>query len=221
MANSYLPRAEAELVAWLENFSATLTAFGTGLGFSAGEIAAMGSSVTAYSNAVTVVAGAETGLRTAVADRDEKKEAVLALVRAAVPRLQAAPAMTDQTREYFGITVRDAQPTPAGPPATRPVLQVGLAQLYSLVISFADEGTPTKRAKPDGVMGILVQYKKGGDAPAADADWKMLAIDTNTPYTAVFDSADAGAAVWLRGCWLSTRQERGPWSATSSARIPG
>ncbi|MBI4578103.1 MAG: hypothetical protein HY718_00280 [Planctomycetes bacterium] len=70
-------------------------------------------------------------------------------------------------------------------------------------------------------MGSLLEYKKGGEPPAADADWRMLAIDTNTSYSAVFDSDDAGQAVWLRGCWLSTRQERGPWSATNSARIPG
>ena len=33
--------------------------------------------------------------------------------------------------------------------------------------------------------------------------------------------SQAGQVVWLRGCRLSTRQERGPWSATSTARVPG
>jgi len=55
----------------------------------------------------------------------------------------------------------------------------------------------------------------------APMDWKMLAIAANPPYTAVFDSADAGQVVWLRGYWLSIRQERGSRSATSTARVPG
>jgi hypothetical protein len=49
----------------------------------------------------------------------------------------------------------------------------------------------------------------------------FVALDTRTPYVVHFDGADGGKVVtyWLR--WVSTRDDRGPWSAAVAATVPG
>jgi len=53
----------------------------------------------------------------------------------------------------MGITVPDREGTPEGPPKTRPVVSVDTSQRLQHTIAFADESTPTRKAKPAGVMG--------------------------------------------------------------------
>lgn len=88
-------------------------------------------------------------------------------------------------------------------------------------INFFDEGTPNKKAKPEGVHGCEIWAKIGGDAPKDQSELAYLATDTGSPYLKPFTSPDAGktAYYWLR--WVNTKGEQGPWSAPVSAMIAG
>ncbi len=48
-----------------------------------------------------------------------------------------------------------------------------------------------------------------------------LATGTKTPYTAIFDAADAGKSVYFIGLWENTKGETGPLSDVLRAIIPG
>jgi hypothetical protein len=47
----------------------------------------------------------------------------------------------------------------------------------------------------------------------------FLAVDTRTPYTAVYDGADGGKTAHYMLRWVNTNGEKGPWSETASATI--
>ena len=136
-----------------------------------------------------------------------------------VARLQASPDVDDAERAALGITVPDTTPTPVGPPETRPVVSVDTSQRLQHTLSFADELTPTRTAKPAGVRGAQVWVKIGDPAPVDPSELTYLATDTRTPYVAACGGAGANKVAHYMLRWESTRGEPGPWSETGSATI--
>jgi hypothetical protein len=177
------------------------------LGLVAGDVTpctdAMGVWMSAYPAHITAQANAESA------------------VRELVRRLQASPAVSDEEREALGITVRDTEPTPIGPPVSRPVGEVDTSQRRRHIIEFRDEGSARSKAKPDGVMACEVWVKLGDPAPLDLEELRFLATDSKTPYTAAYDGEDAGKTAHYMLRWISTRNEPGPWSETVSATIGG
>ena len=113
--------------------------------------------------------------------------------------------------------MRDAQPTFAPAPTTRPLVKVDFSKRLRHTIRYADESTPTRRARPRGVIGAEVWVKV---APPGDPDeLKFLLLSTRTPTVANFTGPDGGQTAHYMLRWLSTRGEAGPWSETASATI--
>jgi hypothetical protein len=78
--------------------------------------------------------------------------------------------------------------------------------------------TPTRKAKPAGVMGAEIWVKIG--PPQVDpSELTFLAVDTRTPPTTDFDGADGGKQAHYMLRWVNTRGETGPWSETATATI--
>ena len=142
-----------------------------------------------------------------------------ALLRALVRRLQASAAVSDAEREALGITVPDLGATAAATPTTRPLCQVDARQRLQHTINFTDEATPTRRAKPAGVMGAQIWLKIGPTPPVDPGELTFLAVDTRSPYTADFDGEDGGKQAHYMLRWVNTRGETGPWSETATATI--
>jgi hypothetical protein len=97
-------------------------------------------------------------------------------------RLQASAQVDHAERQALGITVRDTEPTPVGPPETRPVLAAGTRQRLRILVSFYDEGASGQKAKPAGVRGCEIWVKVDGAPPADVDECQYLATDTATPY---------------------------------------
>jgi hypothetical protein len=159
-------------------------------------------------------------------------------IRPLVRRLQASPDVDDAGRAAMGITVPDQELSPkGGPPTSRPVVKVDTSQRLQHTIHFTDEATPTRKARPAGVMGAeairaapvrkrsarLVRARvvspqplphgRGSvqDPPPADPDeLTFLAVDTRTPYTTDFDGADADKTAHYMLRWVSMTGEKGP-----------
>jgi hypothetical protein len=86
-------------------------------------------------------------------------------------------------------------------------------------LRFVDSATPTRKAKPAGVLGVEIWNKVGETPPASEGDLRFVAVDTSAPYVLNFPVADGGktAYYWLR--WVSPTGERGPWSEQAAATI--
>lgn len=217
----YIPRPDNDFLAWERNFITYALGNLVALGLVAGDLTPISAAQGTFEDALAANDAAQAAAQAARQLKVDQRAAFETLLRALVKRLQASSAVDDSERQALGITVRDAEPTPIAAPTTRPVLTLGLSQLYQITVGFADEGTPTKKAKPAGVQGILLQSATGATPPASDAAWTFLALDTATPYLMAFDSAQAGTTVWFRGCWINSKSEQGPWSMAVSAKVPG
>lgn len=217
----YIPASDAELDAWQRNFLSYTDAHLTELGLTAADLNLSLGARNAWATAFAAHIAAQAAAQNARTAKDDARDVLERNLRALVRRIQAAPSVSDAQRQSLGITVRDPSRAPAGAPTSRPVANVDAGQRMRHTIAFVDEGTPTSKAKPDGVMGAEIWVKVGGPPPIDPSECRFLSLDTRTPYVAEYDGADAGKTAYYLLRWMSTRSEPGPWSGTVSATIAG
>jgi hypothetical protein len=214
----YIPAPDADFNAWQINFVTYANANLAALGLVAADLtpvtAAQATWATAYPAHVAAVAAAQSAKQA----KSGARNAYVAVVRALVRRLQASPSVSDAERASLGITV-PGQGGPIPAPNSRPLVAVECGQRLQHTLRFVDENSPTRRAKPDGVLGAEIWAKVGTAPPVNEAELRFVAVDTATPYTLNFESADGGknAYYWLR--WVSPTGQRGPWSEQAAATI--
>ncbi|MBW8017598.1 MAG: hypothetical protein FVQ82_15575 [Planctomycetes bacterium] len=216
----YIPSSDGDFDAWQANFITYASANAAALGLDPlVDIPPLTAAQTTWTADRAAHTAAQAAAESARQAKDAGRGGLEGVIRPLVARLQASPEVDDAERQASGITVRDTIPTPVGPPLTRPVASVDTRERLQHTISFADEATPTRRAKPAGVRGAQIWVKIGDPAPLDPSELTFLATDTRTPYLATFDGADAKKVAHYMLRWESTRGETGPWSETASATI--
>ena len=215
----YIPASDGTFDTWQGVFVTYAIANATALGLAPADVAALSVARTSWTSAFVAHGTAQASAESARQMKDDARDGLVGTVRSLVRQMQSNPAVTDAQRQAMGITVYDATRTAAPSPTTRPVVTVDTSLRLRHVIAFADEGTPTKKAKPAGVMGAELWVKIGDPPPTGPSELTFLSVDTRTPYTADFDGADAGKTAHYMVRWTNTRGEKGPWSETASATI--
>lgn len=220
MAVDYIPQADGSFHSWQNNFVAYASANAAALGLDPlTDIPPLTDAQTVWAADYPANATAQAAAQSARQAKDAARSAFEVVIRSLVARLQASPDVDDTERQALGITVRDVTPTAAAVPTTRPLVTVDTSQRLRHVIAFVDELTPTRTAKPAGVMGAEVWVKIGDPAPTDPSELTFLAVDTRTPYTADYTGDDANKVAHYMLRWINTRGEKGPWSETASATI--
>ena len=215
----YIPHADPAFDTWQQNFITYLGAHYTDLGLAPEEIVPPITAQTTWTSDYAAHATAQAAAQSARQAKDDARTAFEDAIRSLVRRLQASPDVDDTEREAMGITVADTTATAAAEPASRPLVSVDTSQRLRHVIAFVDENTPTRKAKPKGVMGVELWVKIGDPVPTDPAELTFLAVDTRTPYTADYGGEDGGKTAHYMLRWVNTTGEKGPWSETASATI--
>jgi hypothetical protein len=89
-------------------------------------------------------------------------------------------------------------------------------------LRLVDESTPTRRARPSGVLGAEVWVKLvGADAPAPTdpAALTFLTMTTKPSFRAEFKAGEGGKTAVYMARWVNTRGEKGPWSDVTTATV--
>ncbi len=147
----YLPAPDAQFTTWQANFVTYANAILVALGLVAGDMTPITTAQTAWGTAYTDNVAKQNAAQAARALKDMKRAAYEGAIRPLVKRLQASASVDDSEKAALGITVPDTIPTPTAVPTSKPVIQVECASRLEQSVGFADEGTPTKKAKPAGV----------------------------------------------------------------------
>ncbi len=215
----YIPAADAAFDSWGTNFVNYITANFAALGLAAADIVAVGTAQATWAVAYPALAAAQSAAQASRQTKDDTRMALETEIRSLTRLLQASPAVDDAERAAMGITVPDTVATAAAVPATRPLVTVDTSQRLRHVIGFADEATPTRKAKPKGVMGAEIWVKIGDPPPTDPNELSFLSVDSRTPYTADYPGADGGKTAHYMLRWVNTNGDKGPWSETASATI--
>lgn len=236
--NDYIPRQSGKFDAWQNNFVAYAEAHAKDLGLSDEDI----DELIEYRNNWEKRYGQLTAARDAFGEAAQHKAAaqsdLTALIRTFAARIQQAAGTTDAMRAALGITIRDPVPTRVRLPGSEPLVSVDTSERLRHTLHFVDSATPTRKAKPYGVMGAEV-WVFVGDATASQVEdveitpagassirrslqpFKFAKIATRTPTVVEFDGDYAGRTASYLLRWLNTRGQPGPASAVASATIVG
>lgn len=210
MANTYLPRKDADLLAWSQNFGAQIATTPEAYGLTLAQEGEFASEQAAYASAYAAANNATTRTTATIQVKNSAKAALIAKIRELVDICQAWPEMTDDKRALLQITIRDNTPTPVPVPETSPVINVLSVSGYNITIKLQDADS-SRRARPEYVVGATV-FTYVGEAPPADlSDWKF---EGNVRKTVVElempSSVGPGSKVWITAFWRNNRDESGP-----------
>lgn len=222
MTDRYIPDADSAFDSWQANFVAYVSAHFFDLGLPLVVATQLNTAKSEWELAFADHVAARAAAKAARNDKDAKRRAYIRLIREVTRRIQAHDNTTDADRAGLGITIPDTDPTPVGPPATRPVVKVDFSARLRHRIGFADEQTPTRRAKPKGILGAEVWVKltdAGDPPPAGPVELTFLMLSTRTPAVAEYRGEDAGKTAHYMVRWLNRRGDPGPWSETASATV--
>lgn len=218
---SYIPAPDADFDNWQDNFVTYANAHLVALGLVAGDMTPVTTAQSSWKVVYPAHLTAIVAASAAKVVKDNSRNAYEAAIRPLVRRLQASTAVDDGERAALGITVPGSSPLPGGPPATMPVVRVQCERLMH-TLSWSDSDTPTRRAKPAGVLGAEIRMALtaiGAPTPVDPGAFTFIALDTATPYLKEFDAADGGKNAHYIARWVNTQQEHGPWSETVSVTV--
>ena len=222
MPYHFIPRSDGAFDVWQANFEAYVQGHHAELGLPADVATRLGDARAGWENAYSEHTAARQAAAAARQVKADRRSDYDRLIREVARRIQADESITDGQRAALDITVRDETPTPAAAPATRPLVKVDFSKRLRHTVSYADEATPTRRARPRGVMGVEVWVKvsaRGEPPPSGPSDLRFLMLSTRTPAITEFTGPEGGKTAHYMLRWLSTRGEAGPWSETASATV--
>ena len=223
MANDYIPGSDTGFQAWGSNFITYANGHLAELGLTPADITAIMTAYMDFSAKLSANVTAQQAAQSARQAKDDARDEFEAAVRQLVRQLQVSPDVDDTERVALGITVRDTIRTAAtGEITSRPIGVVDTSQRLRHEIRFSDEATPTRRAKPAGVMGCEIWVKvtdPGQPAPVSADELRFVTLDSASPYIAEYDGADGGKTAHYMLRWVKSSGEKGPWSETVSATI--
>jgi len=210
----YIPRSEAEKIAWLKHFATWMNVHGTLKGFTAAEITELDTDVSEADTAYDDCEIKEAEFHGGVQLKQHNIADATSLSREYVKRLQADPTMTDQERADAGVTVPDTTQTPTAPGAieevTPPSGFLEFDKRSRVTCHFGpNPQNERENGKPAGVHGMLIQYCRGG-IPEHEADWQTLDIVTRSPHIHVVHE-DEPTTYTYRACWIDNSLRRGPF----------
>ncbi len=214
----YLPGPDADYQAWVTNFVTYANANLAALGLVAADMTPITTNQTIFNTNFAAHITAKAAAKSAQEAKTDARSGLTASIRPLVRRLQASSVVNDAEKAALGITV-SIDPAPIGPPTTAPICSISCGQRLQHTLHFADEMTPTRKAKPAGVLGAEIWHFVGNAPPTTEDQLRFVAVDTNAPFVLNYPSADGGktAYYWLR--WVNPTGERGPWGEQSQATI--
>jgi hypothetical protein len=219
-SKSYLPKAYASLLSWLENFMSYLVENLARFGIPASKVEPLQLKVEAFRTAQAKAEHPNAGKADRL-ERREKADAVSKTVRGFVnANLRYNENVTDEDRVNLGLTIPDTTSTSPHEPGTMPlVTQLNSSVIMRISLHYKDSMS-LSRAKPAGVHGVEIRWSILDAPPVTTADLINSEFSTRTPHTFIFEENQRGKTVWFRLRWENTRGQKGPWSELYSAVIP-
>jgi hypothetical protein len=202
---SFLPRTDAGLLAWANNFIAVVEPVVTTYGLVAADITAFQTLTDAYQTALAACAPGQRS-KGAVAGKNQAKTDLKAKARLLSDRVQGTAGVTDQMKIDAGLNVK-AQPAPVPPPAVAPRVTVKNVVDRMATYWISDATVEGRRRRPPNADGATIMSFVGETPPPkGDAGWKLEGQTGRTNFTVQYgNDVQPGAACWVSCIWYNKR----------------
>jgi hypothetical protein len=219
----YIPSNDPVLSAWANNFSEKIAATPGAYGLMASDAAAIAAAFDLFDDALAQVLDPATKTKSAVADKNAKKATMLATMRNYAQTIKRNRGVSNDAKIDLGLRVSDGSPTPIPAPTTVPVLAIASDMPLVQSVEFRDITTPDRKAKPEGVIGMMlvVVVAPAGAAVPNPENAPVHGIATRNPYRVQFTAEERGKVAYYFGRWITGAGKVGPWSAMAQLSIAG
>ncbi|MEM8784204.1 MAG: hypothetical protein AAGE65_15320 [Planctomycetota bacterium] len=209
MSHSY-PTRESELIVWLANFKALIVGNPTAYGLTDTQSDTLGDAVDEFDTAYQTANDPTTRSPRNIEQKNELKDACMAVVRNYAAIIKSTPGMTDTKLIALGLPTRE-EPTPVPAPTEAPAIEILDAQANAIEFLLYPSTGTSRRGKPEGVQGATVLSYVGQTAPLDPAVWKFEGNTTRNKKTIVFpEDLAPGTKVWLTAFWFNRKAQSGP-----------
>jgi hypothetical protein len=218
----YMPRPDGDFSAWANHYYEAVKAFYGAQGFDPDLLMPLMKALETWNAQYPTHVAAQQRAEGARQAKDAARAALEKEVRPVTNFVQGYPKTTNADRAEMGITVRDTSPTPAPAPSSRPLAIVDVGGRLTHQLRLVDESTPTRRARPAGVLGAEVWVKlvdADSPAPTDPAALTFLTMTTRPSFRADFKPGEGGKTAVSMARWINTRGEKGPWSEITTATV--
>jgi len=218
----YMPRPDGDFAAWANQYYGAVEKWWEEQGLDNGDLKPLKEALSAWSAAYPAHVAAQQRAEGARQAKDTARRRLEAQVRPITNFIQGYPKTSNADRAEMGITVRDTSPSPAPAPTSRPLALVESGQRLTHQLRLVDESTPTRRARPAGVLGAEVWVKlvnADQPAPTDPAALAFLTMTTKPSFRADFKPGEGGKTAVYMARWINTRGEKGPWSEVATATV--
>ena len=218
----YIPRPDGDFAAWANHYYEAVKKFYDAQGFDPTDLKPLETALENWNKDYPAHVAAQQRAEGARQAKDAARAALEKEVRPVTNFVQGYPKTTNADRAEMGITVRDTSPTPAPAPSSRPLALVESGQRLTHQLRLVDESTPTRRARPAGVLGAEVWVKlvdADSPAPTDPAALTFLTMTTKPSLRAEFNAGEGGKTAVYMARWVNTRGEKGPWSEITTATV--
>jgi hypothetical protein len=218
----YMPRPDGNFAAWANHYYDAVEKWYSVQGFDKELLAALKKALDTWNAQYPAHVAAQQRAEGARQAKDAARAALEKEVRPVTNFVQGYPKTTNADRAEMGITVRDTSPTPAPAPSSRPLAIVDVGGRLTHQLRLVDESTPTRRARPAGVLGAEVWVKlvdADQPAPTDPAALTFLTMTTKPSFRAEFKAGEGGKTAVYMARWVNTRGEKGPWSEITTATV--
>jgi hypothetical protein len=218
----YIPRPDGDFAAWANHYYEAVKKFYDAQGFDPTDLKPLETALENWNKDYPAHVAAQQRAEGARQAKDAARAALEKEVRPVTNFVQGYPKTTNADRAEMGITVRDTSPSPAPAPSSRPLALVESGQRLTHQLRLVDESTPTRRARPAGVLGAEVWVKlvdADSPAPTDPAALTFLTMTTKPSFRAEFKAGEGGKTAVYMARWVNTRGEKGPWSEITTATV--
>jgi hypothetical protein len=220
--SNYIPRPDGNFAAWANHYYEALSKWWEANGFNIDDLTNLKKALETWNAQYPAHVAAQQRAEAARQAKDQARAELEREIRPVTNFVQGYPKTTDADRAEIGITVRDTSKTPSPTPTTRPLVSVEGGSRLTHELRLVDEGSPTRRGKPEGVAGAEVWVKlidAGQPAPTDPSVLSFLTMTTRPTLRTDFRAADGGKTAVYMLRWVNTRGEKGPWSDVTTATV--
>ncbi len=222
--SDYLPNKDVDLQLWTARFVAYVSSNLAHLGLVAGDIVDLAAAEPEFSGARIALDTAYTAYKSALSERDLRRESLVDAIRPLVARIQTNPETTNVDREAMWIPLRgnapSAQTVAEGSP-DRPTASIDIRALLTHTLRIENtDGTTTTKGKPEGVKAVEV-WVKVGEQPTGEPETDMRYVNMSSKNTMAvpFTTVDGNKQAHYKLRWVYKNGIKGGWSDLQSATI--
>ena len=209
------------MIAEAENFIGVTTANPAHFGLTAAQITSLTNLTGTADNALTDRNSAENAFRAAVATLKETLRELEKILRQLRQIVQANPATTDADRAALHLATGEGDGGNGGNALEfAPLLLCEPSGVHVHRVRFFMQGEASNSTrKPPGALGAKIYLKLDGAASTDLKEYRMIALDTKSPYEYPHDAPNAGKTAHFVAVWTTKDEEDSPQSEVFSLVI--